>query len=59
MSQLVCTAANASVPGSRHPAEVRVTLVGDNVKVGPMVCGGTNAFPLIQAGPSPSATPAG
>ncbi|KWT62234.1 hypothetical protein ADL21_08905 [Streptomyces albus subsp. albus] len=59
VSQLVCTAANASVPGSRHPAEVRVTLVGDGVKVGPMVCGGTNAFPLIQAGPSPSATPAG
>ncbi|MFH8404254.1 hypothetical protein ACH4FX_05685 [Streptomyces sp. NPDC018019] len=52
MSQLVCTAANANVPGSRRPSDVRVTLVGDGVRVGPMVCGGTNAFPLIQPGPS-------
>ncbi|WP_234440753.1 hypothetical protein [Streptomyces rimosus] len=59
LSQLVCTAANASVPGSGRPADVRVTLVGGGVKVGPMVCGGTNAFPLIQTGPSPAATPAG
>ncbi|MFF3276061.1 hypothetical protein ACFYWU_34770 [Streptomyces chrestomyceticus] len=54
MSQLVCTAANASVPGARNPSEVLVTLVGSNVRVGPMVCGGTNAFPFIQ--PSPSST---
>ncbi|MFD7668022.1 hypothetical protein [Streptomyces sp. NPDC059788] len=59
MSQLVCTAANASVPGGRSPAEVRVTLVGEGVRVGPMVCGGTNAFPLIQPGPSVAAKPAG
>ncbi|OKI00717.1 hypothetical protein A6A06_17395 [Streptomyces sp. CB02923] len=57
MSQLVCTAANASVPGGRSPADVLVTLVSENAKVGPMVCGGTNAFPFIR--PSPSATPPG
>ncbi|MEV5595536.1 hypothetical protein [Streptomyces sp. NPDC052496] len=54
MSQLVCTAANASVPGSRSPSDVLVTLVGDNTRVGPMVCGGTNAFPFIQPTASPT-----
>ncbi|MFH8344533.1 hypothetical protein [Streptomyces sp. NPDC018045] len=54
MSQLVCTAANASVPGGRRPSDVLVTLVGGDARVGPMVCGGTNAFPFIQSSPSPA-----
>ncbi|MFJ9467476.1 hypothetical protein [Streptomyces caniferus] len=54
LNQLVCTAANARVPGNRPPGEVTVTLVGDTVRIGPMVCGGNNAFPVVE--PSPTAT---
>ncbi|MFH9419638.1 hypothetical protein [Streptomyces sp. NPDC017529] len=59
MSQLVCTAANASVPGGRRPSDVQVTLVGDNIRVGPMVCGGGNAFPFIQPGSTSAPAPPG
>lgn len=54
LNQLVCTAANARVPGNRPPGRVAVTLVGQSVRVGPMVCGGNNAFPVVE--PSPSGT---
>ncbi|MFJ6787202.1 hypothetical protein [Streptomyces angustmyceticus] len=54
LNQLVCTAANARVPGGRPPGEVTVTLVGDTVRIGPMVCGGNNAFPVVE--PSPTGT---
>lgn len=56
LNQLVCTAANARVPGNKPPDQVMVTLAGDRVRVGPMVCGGNNAFPIVQ--PSPT-TPGG
>ncbi|MEK2474969.1 MULTISPECIES: hypothetical protein [Streptomyces] len=52
LNQLVCTAANARVPGDKPPGQVTVTLVGDGVRVGPMVCGGNNAFPLVQPTPT-------
>ncbi|MER7986001.1 hypothetical protein ABTY53_10415 [Streptomyces noursei] len=52
LNQLVCTAANARVPGNRPPGQVTVTLVGAGVRVGPMVCGGSNAFPLVQPSPT-------
>ncbi|WP_411122114.1 hypothetical protein [Streptomyces sp. x-19] len=52
LNQLVCTAANARVPGNRPPGQVTVTLVGGGVRVGPMVCGGSNAFPLVQPSPT-------
>ncbi|QZY19057.1 lipoprotein [Streptomyces decoyicus] len=54
LNQLVCTAANARVPGNRPPGEVTVTLVADSDRVGPMVCGGNNAFPIVE--PSPTRT---
>ncbi|MGG7570500.1 hypothetical protein [Streptomyces sirii] len=53
LNQLVCTAANARVPGDKPPGQVTVTVVGDSVRVGPMVCGGNNAFPVVQ--PTPGA----
>ncbi|MFD8549557.1 hypothetical protein [Streptomyces sp. NPDC059649] len=53
LNQLVCTAANARVPGNKPPDQVMVTLVGDTVRVGPMVCGGNNAFPIVQPSPTP------
>lgn len=56
LNQLVCTAANARVPGDKPPGQVAVTLVGDTVRVGPMVCGGNNAFPVVM--PSPTSTTA-
>ncbi|KUL34337.1 hypothetical protein ADL22_30210 [Streptomyces sp. NRRL F-4489] len=52
LNQLVCTAANARVPGDKPPGQVTVTLIGDGVRVGPMVCGGNNAFPLVQPTPT-------
>ncbi|MCK7622778.1 hypothetical protein MUU72_06615 [Streptomyces sp. RS10V-4] len=52
LNQLVCTAANARVPGDKPPGQVSVTLVGGGVRVGPMVCGGNNAFPLVQPTPT-------
>ncbi|REK91754.1 hypothetical protein DY245_02915 [Streptomyces inhibens] len=54
LNQLVCTAANARVPGNMPPGKVTVTLVGAGIRVGPMVCGGNNAFPVVQ--PSPTGT---
>ncbi|MFG2397217.1 hypothetical protein [Streptomyces lydicus] len=54
LNQLVCTAANARVPGNKPAGQVVVTLVGDRVRVGPMVCGGNNAFPVVQ--PTPTAS---
>ncbi|MFG2888917.1 hypothetical protein [Streptomyces sp. NPDC048248] len=54
LNQLVCTAANAQVPGDKPPGQVTVTLVGAGVRVGPMVCGGNNAFPVVQ--PTPTET---
>ncbi|MEU9114928.1 hypothetical protein AB0D04_24865 [Streptomyces sp. NPDC048483] len=56
LNQLVCTAANARVPGDKPPGEVTVTVVGEGVRVGPMVCGGNNAFPVVQPSPN-TATP--
>ncbi|GAA3159175.1 MULTISPECIES: hypothetical protein [Streptomyces] len=53
LSQLVCTAANAAVPGGRPPSSVRVTLTGSGSRVGPMICGGDTALPVVQ----PSAVP--
>ncbi|MFJ9407871.1 hypothetical protein [Streptomyces sp. NPDC101393] len=53
LNQLVCTAANARVPGNKPPGQVAVTLSGDSVRVGPMVCGGNNAFPVVQPSPTP------
>ncbi|MEW1654619.1 MULTISPECIES: hypothetical protein [unclassified Streptomyces] len=52
LNQLVCTAANARVPGGKRPGLVMVTLAGEGVRVGPMVCGGNTAFPLVQATPT-------
>ncbi|MFF7701628.1 hypothetical protein ACF082_11735 [Streptomyces lydicus] len=54
LNQLVCTAANARVPGNKPAGQVVVTLVGDRVRVGPMVCGGNNAFPVVQPTPTVS-----
>ncbi|MFD9811845.1 hypothetical protein [Streptomyces sp. NPDC059080] len=53
LSQLVCTAANAEVPGGHPPSSVRVTLTGSGSRVGPMICAGDTAFPVVQ----PSAVP--
>ncbi|WP_326617202.1 hypothetical protein OG863_07670 [Streptomyces decoyicus] len=58
LNQLVCTAANAQVPGNRPPEEVTVTLVGDSARIGPMVCGGNNAFPVVEPSPTRTAPPA-
>ncbi|MGA5560432.1 hypothetical protein ACPCUV_04505 [Streptomyces platensis] len=55
MNQLVCTAANARVPGNKPAGQVSVTLVSKTDKIGPMVCGGNNAFPVVE--PSPTSTP--
>ncbi|MFE6688509.1 hypothetical protein ACFVFQ_18820 [Streptomyces sp. NPDC057743] len=57
LNQLVCTAANARVPGGKPPGEVTVTLAGEGVQVGPMVCGGNNAFPFVQPTPRPAESP--
>ncbi|WP_051831838.1 hypothetical protein [Streptomyces violens] len=58
LSQLVCTAANGQVPGDRPPEEVPVTVRGKDVEVGPLVCGGNNAYPYITPRTaSPSAAP--
>lgn len=54
LNQLVCTAANARVPGNKPPDRVPVTLAGDSVRIGPMVCGGNNAFPVVEPTPSVS-----
>ncbi|MGX1849238.1 hypothetical protein [Streptomyces sp. NPDC055299] len=54
LNQLVCTAANARVPGNKPPDRVPVTLVGTSVRIGPMVCGGNNVFPVVE--PTPSVT---
>ncbi|AOP48885.1 GerMN domain-containing protein [Streptomyces lydicus] len=62
LNQLVCTAANARVPGDKPPGQVVVTLVGDRVRVGPLVCGGNNVFPVVQPTPTfpqPSSTGTG
>ncbi|MGW7577444.1 hypothetical protein [Streptomyces sp. NPDC054765] len=56
LNQLVCTAANARVPGNKPPGEVTVTLVSKSDRVGPMVCGGNNAFPIVE--PSQTRMPA-
>ncbi|MFI7098851.1 hypothetical protein ACIBK8_05770 [Streptomyces sp. NPDC050161] len=55
LSQLVCTAANARIPGDKPPGEVIVNLTGSGDRVGPMVCGGNTAFPVLQ--PTPAASP--
>ncbi|MFF4607228.1 hypothetical protein ACFY12_31395 [Streptomyces sp. NPDC001339] len=52
LNQLVCTAANARVPGGGPPERVAVTLVGATFRLNPMVCGGNNAFPVVQPSPS-------
>lgn len=58
LSQLVCTAANGQVPGGRPPEEVPVTVRGKDVEVGPLVCGGNNAYPHITPRSAPpSAAP--
>ncbi|WP_051872155.1 hypothetical protein [Streptomyces sclerotialus] len=58
LSQLVCTAANGQVPGGRQPEEIGVTVRGKGVEVGPLVCGGNNAYPyLTPRSASPSASP--
>lgn len=60
LSQLVCTAANGEVPGGRPAEEVNVTVRGRGVEVGPLVCGGNNAYPHItprSASASASASP--
>ncbi|GAU65685.1 lipoprotein [Streptomyces sp. NBRC 110611] len=55
LNQLVCTAANARVPGGKPPERVAVTLVGQAFRLNPMVCGGNNAFPVVQPSPSDAA----
>ena len=55
LNQLVCTAANARVPGNKPAGQVTVTIEGKAGRVGPMVCGGNNAFPVVE--PSPTPTP--
>ncbi|MGW3008818.1 hypothetical protein ACWC9R_08245 [Streptomyces sp. NPDC001219] len=57
LNQLVCTAANARVPGNKPSEEVAVTLVSKSDRIGPMVCGGNNAFPVVE--PSPTGTASG
>ncbi|POX42593.1 hypothetical protein C3486_04775 [Streptomyces sp. Ru73] len=58
VSQLVCTAANGQVPGGRQPEEIAVTVRGKGVEVGPLACGGNNAYPYVTPrSASPSATP--
>ncbi|WP_336047892.1 hypothetical protein [Streptomyces sp. CA2R101] len=57
LNQLVCTAANARVPGNKPSGEVAVTLVSKSVRVGPMVCGGNNAFPVVEPSPTGTGTP--
>lgn len=57
LSQLVCTAANARVPGDEPPGRVVVSVVGDGARISPMICGGNTAFPVLQAGPSASPEP--
>ncbi|WP_235467996.1 hypothetical protein [Streptomyces platensis] len=55
LNQLVCTAANARVPGDKPAGQVAVMIVSKDGRVGPMVCGGNNAFPVVE--PSPTPTP--
>ncbi|MEU7180343.1 MULTISPECIES: GerMN domain-containing protein [Streptomyces] len=57
MNQLVCTVANAQVPGHKPPGQVLVTLMDAQTRVGPMICGGNNAFPVIEPSPTGSPTP--
>ncbi|MFE3881603.1 hypothetical protein ACFXPQ_01515 [Streptomyces lydicus] len=57
LNQLVCTAANARVPGNKPSGDVAVTLVSKSVRVGPMVCGGNNAFPVVEPSPTGTGTP--
>ncbi|WP_406481524.1 hypothetical protein [Streptomyces platensis] len=52
LNQLICTAANARVPGNKPAEHVTVTLVSKTEKVGPMVCGGNNALPVVEPGPT-------
>ncbi|WP_431999953.1 hypothetical protein [Streptomyces sioyaensis] len=54
LNQLVCTAANARVPGNKPPDRVPVTLASKSVHVGPLVCGGNNASPVVEPSPSGS-----
>ena len=56
LNQLVCTAANAKVPGDKPPGEVTVTLIGADIRVGPLVCGGNNAFPVVEPSPTGGAS---
>ncbi|GAA5610667.1 hypothetical protein Spla01_01805 [Streptomyces platensis] len=55
LNQLVCTAANARVPGDKPAGQVAVMIVGKAGRVGPMVCGGNNAFPVVEPSPTPTA----
>ncbi|MGK5630436.1 hypothetical protein [Streptomyces sp. URMC 123] len=59
LSQIVCTAANSSVPGGRPPAEVDVRLAEPGGgRFGPVRCDGSNAFLEPRPSePSPSPTP--
>ncbi|MGW8552429.1 hypothetical protein [Streptomyces tubercidicus] len=54
LNQLVCTAANAQVPGNKPAGQVAVKLQSERDEIGPLVCGGDNAFPVIE--PSPTRT---
>ncbi|MFD5394891.1 hypothetical protein ACFWJW_11770 [Streptomyces sp. NPDC127097] len=54
LNQLVCTAANARVPGNKPSGEVAVTLTSKTDRIGPMVCGGNNAFPVVEPSPTPT-----
>ncbi|MFE6740786.1 hypothetical protein [Streptomyces tubercidicus] len=58
LNQLVCTAANARVPGNMPAEKVTVTLRHGDDKIGPLVCGGDNAFPVIKPSP-PRTEPSG
>ncbi|MGW1790584.1 hypothetical protein ACWCO0_09000 [Streptomyces tubercidicus] len=52
LNQLVCTAANARVPGDMPAEKVTVKLKHGDDEIGPMVCGGDNAFPVIKPSPN-------
>ncbi|WP_432140571.1 hypothetical protein [Streptomyces sp. bgisy084] len=58
LNQLVCTAANARVPGNKPSGEVAVTLTSETDRIGPMVCGGNNAFPVVEPSPTPPSSTA-
>ncbi|MFE1171071.1 hypothetical protein [Streptomyces sp. NPDC058773] len=59
LNQLVCTAANARVPGNKPSGQVTVVLMSKTDRVGPMVCGGNNAFPVVEPSPTRPAPPGG